>query len=200
MSVSALVLWISMLLGGAQGTREQAIDVARTELARALGVDPASLALVDAREREWRDASLGCPQRGVVYAQVVTPGYAMTFRSGTARYSMHVGGGRAVRCGTPIRGDARDGKIVRGGALEGLKMAEQARADLATRLGVPTDQVTIDFFRPTTWPDERLGCDTTDTPPSPQPTRGFVIQLSSGGKTYEYHSDVTRVVSCKSEF
>jgi hypothetical protein len=29
-----------------------------------------------------------------------------------------------------------------------------------------------------------------------EPTRGFVIELASHGKSYEYHSDLNHVVTC----
>ncbi len=65
---------------------------------------------------------------------------------------------------------------------------EQARADLAERLGVPVDEITLVSSEEVTWPDSSLGC--------PQPgmmyaqvlTSGSRITLSAGGRTYEYHS------------
>ena len=65
---------------------------------------------------------------------------------------------------------------------------EQAKADLAERLGVPVDDVTVVSSEEVTWPDSSLGC--------PQPgmmyaqvlTEGSRILLSAGGRTYEYHS------------
>jgi hypothetical protein len=65
---------------------------------------------------------------------------------------------------------------------------DQARADLAERLGVPVEDVTVVSSEEVTWPDSSLGC--------PQPgmmyaqvlTNGSRIILSAGGRTYEYHS------------
>jgi hypothetical protein len=113
---------------------------------------------------------------------------------------MHVGGGRAIECGTPVRGDARDGKTVRSNAAAGLKLAEQARDALAARLGVARDRIVIDRLRPMTWPDASLGCASASgaAPPAPQRTPGYLIELSSAGTTYEYHSDLTRAVACDS--
>jgi hypothetical protein len=211
---AAGVLWLAMsCLGGAQESinRDRAVRLATAELARAIGVAESSVTLVDAVEAEWRDSSLGCPQRGTVYAQALTPGFRVTLRAGRSRYSVHVGAGRAVLCGTPLRGDARDGKIVRSDATAGLQLAEQARTHLAARLRMRPNQVVINFFRPTTWPDARLGCMAPTKPPNsvptdtapmdaapPQPTRGFLIELSAGGTKYEYHADLTRVVACTS--
>ena len=47
-------------------------------------------------------------------------------------------------------------------AVADLRSADRvqrlARADLAKRLGVALEAVRVEFVRPTTWPDERLGC------------------------------------------
>jgi len=106
------------------------------------------------------------------------------------RLAVHVGAGRAVVCqaASPVAGAGS--KLSSSEAVTGLKRAEEARADLAKTLGVPSASIVIDFFRATMWPDSRLGC--AGEAPSPAGSvRGFLIQLSSGGKTYEFHSDAT---------
>jgi hypothetical protein len=180
-------------------TRDGAVTLATAELARTLGVAAATIALVDATAMQWPDSSLGCRERGMTYRAVITPGFRVTLRAAGRHYSMHVGGGRAIECGTPVRGDARDGKTVRSNAAAGLKLAEQARDALAARLGVARDRVVIDRFRPVTWPDARLGCASAPgaAPPAPQPTPGYLIELIAAGVTYEYHSDLTRVAACE---
>ncbi len=134
----------------------------------------------------------------MVYRPAITPGFRVTLRAGTRHHSMHVAAGRVTECGTPVRGDVRDNKLVRPSAAAGLKLARAARSDLAKRLGIPETRIVIDVYRPTTWPDARLGCAAPagDAAPPPQPTRGFVIELTAGGNTYEYHSDLARVVAC----
>lgn len=39
------------------------------------GVDIAAATVVTAEAVEWSDGSLGCPERGMLYTQVITPGY-----------------------------------------------------------------------------------------------------------------------------
>lgn len=51
-------------------------------LAGELGVAAAGLEVVSATAMTWPDASLGCPQPGVLYAQVLTPGYLVVIRDG----------------------------------------------------------------------------------------------------------------------
>jgi hypothetical protein len=38
---------------------------------------------------EWSDASLGCPEPGKAYAQVITPGYRIVLRVGEKEYELH---------------------------------------------------------------------------------------------------------------
>ena len=56
---------------------------------QALGADAESLALVKDEAVPWPDASLGCPQEGMMYAQVITPGHRMTFRHNEDTYKVH---------------------------------------------------------------------------------------------------------------
>jgi hypothetical protein len=72
---------------------------ARTALAAWLGVPEESVQAVQVETVEWPDASLGCPQPGQDYAQVVTPGLRFTFRVADRSYVVHTDLGRvAVVC------------------------------------------------------------------------------------------------------
>lgn len=62
---------------------------ARGFLADKLGVPSADLTLVRSNAVEFSDASLDCPVSGMVYAQVTTPGYAITFEQGGANHTVH---------------------------------------------------------------------------------------------------------------
>ena len=62
---------------------------AREVLAGRLSVPADSLALVKDDAVQWPDASLGCPQEGMGYAQVITPGHRMTFRHNEDTYEVH---------------------------------------------------------------------------------------------------------------
>jgi len=187
-----------MAVVAAQGSRQSAIDRAKTRLAEEVSVTTDVIELVEAVEAEWRDSSLGCPERGMVYAQVMTTGYSVTLRVGRDRFVVHATSDHAVICGTPRPpgGDARDAKVPPTDALVGLRLSEQARADLAGRLRVGKERVTVNLFRQIMWPDTSLGCPVKNQVYPQQPTKGFVIDLASGGRSYEYHSDMTRVVTC----
>ncbi len=45
--------------------------------------------LVSMEATNWSDASLGCPQEGMMYAQVITPGYLMVLEADGQQYTYH---------------------------------------------------------------------------------------------------------------
>ena len=178
--------------------RDSAVDRAKATLAQEVSVPADLIELVDVVEAEWRDSSLGCRERDMVYTPMIIAGYRVTLGVGRDRFVVHATSERAVVCGRPRPpgGDSRDSKLPPTDALVGLRLSEQARADLASRLRVGKESVTVNLFSPMMWPDPSLGCPVKDQVYPQQPTRGFVIHLGSGGQSYEYHSDMTRVTTC----
>jgi hypothetical protein len=78
------------------------VDLARQQLADSLSCDPQSVDIVSVEEMEWSDSSLGCPQPGMMYMQVITPGYRVTLEHNGQRYTFHTDRTRrAIRCDRP---------------------------------------------------------------------------------------------------
>jgi len=67
-------------------TREAAIGLVATDLAHRTGAEPI---LVSAEPVEWPDTSLGNPQPGMFYAQVITPGYKIILEADSHQYEYH---------------------------------------------------------------------------------------------------------------
>ena len=65
-------------LGQAAGS----VHEARRDLSRQLGVDLESVEVLAVEAVEWPDSSLGCPSPGMMYAQVITPGYRILLEAG----------------------------------------------------------------------------------------------------------------------
>jgi hypothetical protein len=79
---------------------EQAIRLAREDLAQRLSLAPEAIRLVSVEAVEWSDASLGCPQPGTMYAQVITPGFCVVLEAKRQKYEYHADAGRfVVLCG-----------------------------------------------------------------------------------------------------
>jgi len=78
---------------------------AREALANWLSISGEEIEVIEVEEVEWPDTSLGCPQPGMVYAQVITPGFRVVMRVGSKVYEYHSGGGHWVLCdeeGLPV--------------------------------------------------------------------------------------------------
>lgn len=79
---------------------EAAVQAARQQAASRLNVDAGRLTLMRVESRQWRDSSLGCPQPGQMYAQVITPGYLVVIAGpNQQQLAFHTDTrGRAVLC------------------------------------------------------------------------------------------------------
>ncbi|MBV9578655.1 MAG: hypothetical protein JO057_08710 [Chloroflexi bacterium] len=65
------------------------VDAAITDAAGHLGVSRDTLQVQQVQARQWPDSSLGCPQSGQQYSQMVTPGYLIVISSGTHQLEYH---------------------------------------------------------------------------------------------------------------
>ncbi len=74
---------------------EQAVNTARADLAKRLAVDPSQVVVMGVSSVTWPDASLGCPQPGMAYAQVMVDGYIVRLQANGQVYEYHGGGSRA---------------------------------------------------------------------------------------------------------
>ncbi len=68
---------------------QPAVDAARAAAAVRLGVPADQLTVERAEARDWSDSSLGCPQPGRMYLQVITPGYLVIVAGGGKRLEFH---------------------------------------------------------------------------------------------------------------
>ena len=58
-------------------------------LVDSLAIPYAGHALITFEPVEWPDAGLGCPKPGMMYAQVVTPGFRLVFEYEGRQYEYH---------------------------------------------------------------------------------------------------------------
>jgi len=168
--------------------RNLAIDRARETL-RATGVDPSPLTLTRAEPVTWPDSSLGCPQPGIQYLQVLTSGYRIGFHGAQADYDVHVASSQSIVC----TGTARLSRPLV--PLRGIDlMTQRARQMLSAVVHVPAEQINVVGFEPQVWSDTGLGCPS----PAPVPGRvsGFRIKLEHGGREYTFNTDLHRVIAC----
>jgi hypothetical protein len=81
-------------------------------LASELGITPQEVTVLTSEPVEWPDASLGCPQPGMMYAQVITPGYSFLLDAAGKQYTIHTDlTGQSVIVCQPESGDLNDPKV-----------------------------------------------------------------------------------------
>jgi hypothetical protein len=83
-------------------SRDTATELARTLLANEVGCAGDDIQIASIDSVEWSDSSLGCAQPGMMYLQVITPGYRIVLEYAGQSYVVHTDAGRrAVRCEHP---------------------------------------------------------------------------------------------------
>jgi len=82
---------------------EDLIEKAKEDLAQRLSIPTSDISLVEAKEVVWQDGSLGCPQPGMLYTQVITPGYLIKLKYDIRDFEYHAGKDRSpVYCENPL--------------------------------------------------------------------------------------------------
>lgn len=93
-TAAALAPTAAALAPTALGAAEAAVPEATitaiiADLAGRLGALPTSINLVSAEAVSWPDGSLGCPQPGMMYPQVITEGFRVVLAVDGKEYSYH---------------------------------------------------------------------------------------------------------------
>ena len=180
--------------------RDRAVATARAALAEGQGLKLEQVVVDNASLREWPDASLGCPEKGKLYAQVVTPGYRVLLRVGKTLHVVHVAGPSAVVCGralaaAPVQPEPariRPSSSLRSRIPRPEELVRQAREDLARRLSIAPGEVSLVKFKEVVWPDRGFGCPRPGVAHPQTPQDGALIVLQAAGRHFDYHSGAGR--------
>lgn len=172
----------------------------RSDLAQRLGVKEDEITVVSVTPMEWPDSSLGCPQPGMSYLQVITPGLKVVLEALGQEYAYHTGPDTFVLCEEP----STAGPVARQRPTEGTRLDPEverlvalAMEDLGEWLGVPLDEISLTSVEAVEWRDSSLGCPEPGMAYLTVITPGYLILLEVDGETYEYHTDTNRVVYCE---
>ena len=71
---------------------------ARRDLAAQLGVSEKEILFQSSEGKTWNDASLGCPEPGMQYAQAQVSGWVLTFRHRDRLFTYHTDLERTIPC------------------------------------------------------------------------------------------------------
>jgi hypothetical protein len=85
-------------LRSSSSEEQPAVDAAKADLAQRLSIPAGEIQVVRTEAVEWPDASMGCPKPGMMYAQVVTPGYKVLLLAGDKQYDYRATSTVAILC------------------------------------------------------------------------------------------------------
>ncbi len=159
-------------------------EMLQVQVANELGVSVAALTLIEALEVTWPSAALGCPQPDMAYADVLVPGWQVTFEDAAGlRYRVHTGHDmqQFVICDPPVEDNAHVPAEVLGAAVRVV----------AERSGVAAGSVVQRFASQVEWPDSCLGCAAPGTACATVITPGYRLVLEADGRSYTVHTDAT---------
>jgi hypothetical protein len=167
-------------------------------LSKHLSVSAKDIEILRIEPVEWRDSSLGCakPDRG--YMQVISPGHKAILQHGEREYAVHMSGKKAFVC-EPVAGRKGEKEMPIAPLVTILtkeQLQQLAREDLAKRLGVSLEEITVARALTTEWRDDALGCPQPSQTYSNRRSKGHVFELQHRGRTFLYHSDLRRVIPC----
>ena len=194
---SPILLATLVLLAGvgplAAASEEEDVALAKKGLAAKTGAAADEIEVESAKAVEWHDRSLGCPKKGMTYSPVIVPGHLVQLRVAGRSYRVHVGDGRAVVCGPAHK---QNKPVAPERSAPALALIYEARRDLARRLELDERSIRVLSVAPTSWPDTSLGCPQDGEEYAQVETPGYVIELAAEDRTFLYHSDLERVVTC----
>jgi hypothetical protein len=170
--------------------------LAKRTLSDHLSVSAKEIQIVSINPIEWPDSSLGCakPDRG--YTQVITPGHQVVLQHHGREYGVHMAGKRAFVCEPAADFKEKVGKLPPIVILTPESVQLVAKGDLAQRLGVTAEDITVASTKRVEWPDTSLGCPKPDEKYMRQRAKGYVLELQHRGRSYTYHADMRRVLPC----
>jgi hypothetical protein len=108
LALSAVPVVIAQVkLGEPQPSQDEqkaaAVARARHLVASKLKIAKDELVQESVQPATWPDSSLGCPEKGRMYAQMVTSGYKIVLSAAGHKHEVHVAGPRAVLCPPPAQ-------------------------------------------------------------------------------------------------
>ena len=115
------------------GALQSLVDLARVNLAQQLGVETEAVTVQGIEEAEFPDASLGVPEPDRLYAQVITPGYAIKLIVEGQVYEYRVSDERLVL--VPPETGAPQGSVT----IEGVRVTAGEQIDVHGQSMLPDD-------------------------------------------------------------
>lgn len=192
--ISSLISWCSIAAENTidnhpMTSEEEVTQLAFDTLAQKIDADRKDIQLIHLARFNWPDSALGCPKPGMMYTQAIVPGHLALLKHGVRQYRVHLGNGRGLVCNLmqiPLKLD----QVI----LDNLR--KMATEDLANKLGISVEHITVVEDQNRVWPDSNFGCASISDPSEPKSIRGHLIKMEYKGRIFEYRTSRSRVKSC----
>ena len=162
--------------------------IAIATVAEFLSIEPDRVTVVSSAAQDFPDSSLGCPQPGMSYLQVITPGHRVLVEADGRRFDVRVAGTRGRICHRrkPAGDSANAARVP--------ELLSRARADLAQRLALDPDAVQVAQIAAWQPGNDLPGCKPTCAD-GVRPC-GYQISLTAAGRNYGYFASDDTVTPC----
>jgi hypothetical protein len=188
MLAACTIVWTSVTAGQERKAEsDAAAALARRTLAAKLSVPVDEITFVSLSPAQWRDSSLGCPERGLIYTPALTSGYEVKVRNANREHVVHVSGGRAVICSAQSEPKPPPAAAI----STSLKAADAVRKALAARLGIEPARVRIVSTRP--FRSSSISCPALTAPPQ---GAASIVEAEASSQAFRYYVGDTQVISC----
>ena len=162
------------------------LDEIIADLIKSTGTERDAIQVVRAEAVLWNDGALGCPKPGEFYIQILINGYWVVLEVEGVEYDYRVS-------------DKGSFKLCEGENMTPIippvpsqepqnSLVDQAKSDLAERLGIETSEIELLKIEEVTWRDGSLGCPQPGMMYTQALVNGSLIQLLHNGTIYQYHS------------
>jgi hypothetical protein len=162
------------------------LEAITADLIKQTGAARQDIRVVRSEAVVWNDGSLGCPQPGEVYIQILVAGYWVVVQVEGVEYDYRVSDSNHFKLCEEESMPPDDTLYT--GEPDQNPLVLLAREDLAERLNVPMEEIKLLSFDEVVWPDASLGCSQPGMVYAQVPQDGSLIRLGVGREMYFYHS------------
>ena len=160
-------------------------------VAERLGIAAADVGVISVLARDFSDSSLDCPEPGMSYLQVITPGHQVIVEADGRRFDVRVAGEHGRIChrrkpGGPPTDDKPRERIA--------AVVDLARSDLARRLDASQESIGVLGVHPLAANRDDADCAGRCEPDGAGCE--YLIHLHYDGRDYRYHAGGDQAVPC----
>jgi len=145
-------------------------------VANQFGFDPVNILMLKSEEKSWSDSCLDLPNVDENCSSVIVPGYLFLLIAENNVFEVH----------SDLL--AQNMRVINY-LSQYSSPIEVAIQYLVVRYAIPFQMISVSNFEPVQWPDSCLGIEDQNTVCAPVVTPGYLIELTSEDRIFEFHTD-----------